>query len=750
MCASRSSFKNVIRNKKQIFRKENTMKLENARLSNARLYWKLLRESSSAKSSSNIKPDTFAAYFQAINNPDSSFYQADDDVIDFNERYLESETQIMFEELDIDITERELSDALKELKTNSSGGPDLLLNEFFIHGKDVLSPYLLKLFNTCLLNGYFPSIWSEGYIVPIPKSGDLNDPSNYRGITLLSVLGKLFTRILNNRLNSWAEKYSVYIEAQAGFRRGMSTVDNVFILQSLINLCFNDNKKLFCVFVDFKKAFDFVVRDILWFKLIGYGVRGNILNVIKSMYNDIRSRVKCQNSLSDSFTCNLGVRQGECLSPLLFSLFLNDIQETFLAKGVEGISIGDLKLCLLLYADDLILFASDAQKLQSSLDTLEQYCKRWKLTVNTSKTRVMIFQKGGRLPSNLVFTYEEHQLEIVKSFKYLGVVFSTGGSFNETDIMLSGQARKAIFKMNSYLYKFTDLAPRHTLELFDKLILPILNYASEVWGFNRGIHTERTHLHFCKKLLGVKTSTQTNFVYGETGRCKLQNIRLLNIIKYWLKICTAENNKYIKQVYACLKRNTDNNARVVNWAAKVKGVLSKLGFYDVWLEQGVGNTNLFLSIFKQRISDVNTQEIYESFDTSNRALLYKHLFDNNFPKYLEVVKVKKFRTALSRLRVSSHRLSVESGRWHRPNIIPYDQRICPFCKIIEDEFHFVLECKCFNDLRSRYIKRYYWKHPSMLKFIQLLKDDNCKVIRNLAIYVYKAFIYRQEMINNSR
>ncbi len=165
----------------------------------------------------------------------------------------------------------------------------------------------------------------------------MSDPSNYRGITLLSTLGKLFTRILNDRLNEWAENYFVYIEAQAGFRKGMSTVDNIFVLNSLISHSLNNGEKLFCAFVDFKKAFDLVNRDILWYKLIHYGVRGNILNVIKSMYSNIKSRIKNMNALSDSFTCNLGVRQGESLSPFLFSLYLNDIEETLIPKGVEGI-----------------------------------------------------------------------------------------------------------------------------------------------------------------------------------------------------------------------------------------------------------------------------------------------------------------------------------------------------------------------------------------------------------------------------
>ena len=190
------------------------------------------------------------------------------------------------------------------------------------------------------------------------KKGDTNKPENYRGITLLSTLGKLFTRILNNRLNNWAEKYNVYIEAQAGFRKHMGTTDNIYILNGILTNLLNENKKLYVAFVDFSKAFDYVVRDILWYKLIKLGVRGNILEVIKSIYQNVKSRLKYDNKLSEPYTCFLGVAQGECLSPFLFSMYLNDIEETFLLNGYQGINMGMLKLCLLLYADDIVIFSS--------------------------------------------------------------------------------------------------------------------------------------------------------------------------------------------------------------------------------------------------------------------------------------------------------------------------------------------------------------------------------------------------------
>ena len=495
---ARSVYKCLIRKCRFEYDKQNSSRFINAKYKNARLYWNLLKESAGEKTPS-VPLSSFEQNFRAVNNPADHFYTPDEDVLYFNERYERNEFSIMFEELNVPFTYEEISTACWQLRTNKSAGPDKLINEFFIYGKDILSTTLLILFNKLFGMGYFPKEWSEGSIIPLHKKGSINDVENYRGITLLSTLGKLFSRMLNNRLSNWAEHYYILIEAQAGFRPGMGTVDNIFILHGLLTHYLNHGKKLFCAFVDFTKALDYVVRDNLWFKLVKLGLRGNILKIIKSMYDSVKSRVKFCDKVGNEFFCSLGVRQGECLSPLLFSLFLNDIEEQFSHSGVEGLHSGLFKIFMLLYADDMVIFSNTAEELQFGLDLLSDYCGRWKLKVNVSKTKVLIFRKGGLLPRNLAFTYEDEPLEIVKSFKYLGIVFTPGGSFSEAQTTLAGQAQTAIFKLNKYIYKFTFLPPKHKLELFDKLISPILNYASEVWGFCQSNAIEHVHMQFCKK-----------------------------------------------------------------------------------------------------------------------------------------------------------------------------------------------------------------------------------------------------------
>ena len=227
--------------------------------------------------------------------------------------------------------------------------------------------------------------------------------------------------------------------------------------------------------------------------------------------------------------------------------------------------------------------------------------------------------------------------------------------------MLSGQALKAIFVLNKYIRKFVNLKPQHILDLFDKLICPILNYSSEVCGFTQSMITERIHLQLCKKLLGVKQCTQNDFIYGELGRTSLLVDRHLRILKYWLKICNVNRNKYIWHIYNVLLSDNNRSPNKFNWVSLVRDLLSHLGFQYVWLQQGVGNVNAFLSELPRRLTDNFVQNWNARLYDSSRALCYRNISMFNSKMYLECVTVRKFIFALARLRISSHRLEIEAG-----------------------------------------------------------------------------------------
>ena len=212
----------------------------------------------------------------------------------------------------------------------------------------------------------------------------------------------------------------------------------------------------------------------------------------------------------------------------------------------------------------------------------------------------------------------------------------------------------SIFRLNSYLYKFTDISPYHRLELFDKLVTPILNYSAAVWGFCKADKIEVVHLQFCKRLLGLKQCTQNDFIYGDFGRCSFHCRRLFIIIRYWLKVITCNENKYIKHIYNLMLSDIESMPESENWAMLVKRLLCSLGFNNVWLAQGVGNVNIFLDLVKQRLHDNFVQNWNSRLEESSRASFYTIISSFHFQHYLNFLKVKKYRNAYARLRCSSH------------------------------------------------------------------------------------------------
>ena len=283
--------------------------------------------------------------------------------------------------------------------------------------------------------------------------------------------------------------------------------------------------------------------------------------------------------------------------------------------------------------------------------------------------------------------------------------------------------------------------------MFDKLIAPILNYSSEVWGFIQANSIERVHLQFCKRLLGVKKSTQNDFVYGELGRTKLITRRYFIILKYWFKILSVSENKYSKLVYRLMLNDLDRYPNKENWASLVRKLLFSLGFNYVWEAQGVGNYEGFMTILKQRLTDNFIQNWHSRLEESSRAIFYISIASFQLQPYLQSLNVTKFRNAISKLRMASNRLEIEAGRWVRVNErVPVNERKCRLCNVMEDEYHFVIECNRYNELRKKYIPKYYFQRPSMYKFVELVTTENNTLMKKFGAFVYQAFKLRSEML----
>ena len=234
-------------------------------------------------------------------------------------------------------------------------------------------------------------------------------------------------------------------KSQLGFLPGNCTTDAHIILHNLIRkYCHKNNSRIYSCFIDFSKAFDTIPRDLLLKKLLNFNITGKFFNIIKSIYSNDKACIKIDNKITESFEINQGVRQGCVLSPLLFNIFLSDLPKQL--DIVSGkVTLDRKEINSLVWADDVVLLTKNEKDLEQMLKIVETYCDENKLTVNTDKTKCLIFNKTGRLFRNKFYLHNK-ELENVRSYKYLGFVFTPSGEIKTGLYDLRDRAFKAFMK----------------------------------------------------------------------------------------------------------------------------------------------------------------------------------------------------------------------------------------------------------------------------------------------------------------
>ena len=342
-------------------------------------------------------------------------------------------------------------------------------------------------------------------------------------------------------------------------------MDCIFLLYSIISKSLHSGENLYCCFIDYEKAFDRIDRSLLWHKLIFEHVSSKFVRALKSMYDVVRACIRCNSSHSNFFNSYSGLKQGDPSSPLLFMVFINDLIDNMNAHLDKVFKLEEIVLFMILYADDAVVFAKSKETLQLLSNDIELYCGTWGLKINTKKTKVMIFETGRHTSCDLFLN--NVKLEVVDSFKYLGVHFFKNGNWFRTQKRLAQHASYALHNLFT-LFRQTDVPVTEKCKLFDTLVGSVLNYSSEIWGIHEAKDIEAIHSKFCRWVLNVKKCTNLSGLYGELERAPFKIQRKFNMIKYWAKLLKSNDTFLPKRIYEMLREdaNSGNTYNGSNWA----------------------------------------------------------------------------------------------------------------------------------------------------------------------------------------
>ena len=449
-----------------------------------------------------------------------------------------------------------------------------------------------------------------------------------------------------------------------------------------------------------------------------------MVKMLEDLYEGTKMGVWTKNGVTEYFNTGVGLKQGCVLSPLAFSMFVNDLPECL----GGGVKIGDIIVKCLMYADDIAIIADSPQSLQGMINDVEQYCQMWGLTLNRDKSQIMIFGKGGGRPAkNEKWCYMGQPITVAKEYKYLGIIMTPS-------LNLGAHFRKKVIDAKHGLgalwgtligKRRVPLEVKH--RVFDATTRAVVCYGAQVWGYRREEQLERLQRFYLKKLLALPQNTPNYALYSESGfeplyfyTLKLQIGYVNKILKYpqhRLPRKIAEMVKLEKitwfEEYGRMARDCGVSLEETDWIGVMKGVVERVK--DNWRVE-----------LEREVQNSAHHQLFGKLDRQN----------DGGRKYMGLNDLHKIRVIA---RARTEMLTV-NYRWWRDGIA----NKCSMCNlnVSETSFHFLAACPVLREFRVVCLGK-----PSLTEseIIQIL-NGNCNT-ENLVKYIREAGKYRQFLIS---
>jgi exonuclease III len=445
----------------------------------------------------------------------------------------------------------EIEAALGKLRNGKASGGDEITNEMLKNGEGVLTSLLLQFFNWVNEVETIPLDWCKALLVNLHKKGDKADPDNYRGISLISCLGKLYLSVWATRLTTHFE--GILGDEQGGFRPGRSCADQIFTLYETLSMRRREGKETFLLFVDFRKAFDTVWHKGLWQQLWKNGVKGKAWRIIRSLYREIQTSVLVDGECSRYVPSLQGVRQGCPLSPTLFGIFIEELAVR-LSKVSGGVCVGAQLLRTLLYADDIVLIADSVEQLQEMIDVLATYCSEWRMSVNISKSQVMVVKARNSYAKSKRWSWSLNgsALKIVEEYTYLGVVIDHNLKWHSHFKNVAARGRLALSRYARTLSdKRVSLEVKRTV--LRSAISSRLDYAAEICVPSKkaaGMLESIQHSALTS-MLRLNSKSSQAAVRRAAGVLSVQGRHFVRRLRYLSRLYGMPSTRWPRRVFDC-------------------------------------------------------------------------------------------------------------------------------------------------------------------------------------------------------